>query len=79
MSTQIDAVQMRRLEAGAKPLCLLLHVLDQLRTLNPFRPAGKVFHKRGHRELSSRLVAFDYQRLEPGAGGVDGRRQSGAP
>ena len=63
---------------GAKACRLLLHVLDQLRTLNAIRKTRKVLHQRRHAELSTGLMTFDHERLQVGAGGIDSRRQSGA-
>ncbi len=57
---------------------LLFHVLDEFGTLDAFGPAGEVFDQRGDGELASGLVAFEDQRLEVGAGGVDGGGEAGA-
>src|SRR5206468_3327130 len=58
---------------------LLAHPLDQLRPLDPLREAGEVLHVGRETELPARLVAVDQERLQVGAGGVDRRRQAGAP
>src|SRR5206468_769543 len=58
---------------------LLAHLLDQLRPLDPLREAGEVLHVGRETELPARLVAVDQERLQVGAGGVDRRRQAGAP
>ena len=62
---------------GAETRRLQLHILNQLRTLDAFGPAGKVFHQRGDRELAAGLVTFNDQRLEVGARGIDRRCKSG--
>jgi hypothetical protein len=62
---------------GAKPLCLLFHVLDQLRALNTFGKAGEIFHFRGDGELSARFMSFDDQRLQVRSRRIDGGRISG--
>jgi hypothetical protein len=75
---QIHRVQMGQLEVSAEAGGLLLHVVDQFGALDALRPAGKVFHLGGHRELSAGLVALQNQRVKSGAGGVDGGGESGA-
>ena len=70
--------EMSHAQLGAEADCLLLHVLDQLGTLNAVGPAGKVFDQRGDGQLAAGLVAFEHQGLEVRAGGVDGGGQSGA-
>ena len=65
-------------ELGAEAGGLLLHVLDELGALDAFGPAGEVFDERGDGELAAGLVAFEDERLEVGAGGVDGGGESGA-
>jgi len=73
---EVGRDQMRHAELGAEALRLLLHVLDELRALDAFRPAGEVLDQRGDGELSARLVAFQDQRLEVGAGRVNGCSES---
>src|SRR5260370_38903724 len=63
---------------GAEADRLLLHVLDEVGTLDALGPARKVFDQRGDGELIAGLVAFEYQRLEVGACSVDGSGKSGA-
>src|ERR1017187_2868414 len=75
---QFDLVQERMLKRRTKPLRLLLHVVDQVRPLNPIRPAWKVFHHRGNRKLSPWLVTLQNQRFQSSACGVNGRRKPGA-
>ena len=70
--------QVAHLDLRAEARGLLLHVLDQFRALDAFRPAGKVFDQGGDGELAAGLMAFEYQRLEVGAGGINGGRQTGA-
>jgi hypothetical protein len=76
---EIDGVEVSHFELGPEADGLLLHVLDELGTLDAFRPAGEVFNQRGDGELAAGLVAFEDERLEVGAGGVDGGGQAGAP
>jgi len=64
---------------GAEARGLLAHVLDQFRPLDAFGKPGKIFHQRGHRQLSARFMAFDHERLEVGAGAVEGGGVTGAP
>src|SRR5580698_7345229 len=78
MRTELDLREMRQLEGCAKPLCLFLHVLDQLGALNALGPAGKILDKRGDGELAAGLVAFQNQRVQSSAACVDGRRKPGA-
>jgi hypothetical protein len=75
---EIDGGEMGHGELGAEAGGLLLHVLDELRALDAFGPAGEVLHERGDGELAAGLVAFEDERLEIGAGGVDGGGESGA-
>ena len=69
---------MGELEGCAKAGGLLLHVLDQIGTLDALGPAGKILDQRGDGELASGFVALENQRVEPGASGVDGGGESGA-
>ncbi len=55
----------------AKTRRLFAHVLDQLRPLNALRKAGKVFDQSRQRELASGLVAFEHQRFQVGACGIE--------
>ena len=75
---EVDGDEVRHLQLGAETGRLLLHVLDQLRPLDALGPAGKVLHQCGDGKLASGLVAFEDERLEVGAGGVDGGGESGA-
>ena len=59
-------------DLGAEAGRLLLHVVDELGTLDAVGPSGEVFDQRGDGELASGLVAFEDERLEVGARGVDG-------
>lgn len=65
-------------DLGAEAGGLLLHVLDELGTLNALGPAGEVFDEGCDGELAAGLVAFEDEGLEVGTGGVDGRGQSRA-
>lgn len=63
---------MSHLQLGTEADGLLLHVLDEVGTLDAFGPAGKVFNQRGDGELAAGLVAFEDEWLEVRAGSVDG-------
>lgn len=65
-------------DLGAEAGGLLFHVVDELGALNAFGPAGEVFDQRGDGELAAGLVAFEDERLEVGARGVDGSGEAGA-
>ena len=65
-------------ELGAEILRLQLHVLDQVGTVDALGEAREVLHQSGQRELSAGFVAGDHERLQIGAGGVDGGRVAGA-
>ena len=69
---EIDGGEMGHAEFGAKADGLLLHVLDELGTLDALGPAGKVFDQRGDGELAAGLVAFENEGLEVGARCVNG-------
>ena len=73
MRAQFHPAQMRQLKVGAKSRRLLLHVVDQFRPLDPFRPAGKILDQRGDRELPARLVSLQHQRFQLGAGACKSR------
>jgi hypothetical protein len=75
---EVGGDELGHLEFGAEADGLLLHVLDQLRALHAFGPAGEVLHQRGDGELSAGLVALQDERLEVGARGVDGGGEAGA-
>ncbi len=78
VGVEIHGVQVAHDELCAKPGRLFLHVVDQLRALDAVRPAGKVLNQGGDGELPARLMSFEDERFEGGAGGVDGRGQAGA-
>ena len=75
---EVDGGEVGHAELGAEAGGLGLHVVDELGALDAFGPAGKVFHQRGDRELATGLVAFEDERLEVSAAGVDGSGKSGA-
>src|SRR5258708_36390221 len=75
---EVDGAEMGHAQLGAEAYRLLLHVLDEVGTLDALGPAGKVFDQRGDGELPAGLVAFEDQRLEIGACSVDGSGKSGA-
>ena len=63
----------------AEVLRLPLHVLDQLRTVDTFRKAGKILHQRGHRELPARFVATNHDWFQIRTRRVNSRRIPRAP
>ncbi len=63
----------------AEVLRLPLHVLDQLRTVDTFREAGKILHQRGHRELPARFVATNHDWFQIRTRRVNSRRIPRAP
>ncbi len=75
---EIGSGEMAEAELRAETRGLLADVFDELGALYAIGPAGKVLDQRGDGELAAGLVAFQHQRLEVGAGGVDGRGEPGA-
>ena len=75
---QISRNQLLALDIRAKTHGLLLHILDQLWTLDPFGKARKILHQGGERELAAGFVALQHQRLQIGARRVDGGSEAGA-
>ncbi len=69
---EVGGGEMGHAELGAEAGGLLLHVLDELGTLDALGPAGEVFDEGGDGELAAGLVAFEDERLEVGACSVDG-------
>ncbi len=69
---EVDGGEVGHAELGAEAGGLLLHVLDEFGALHALGPAGKVFNEGGDGELAAGLVAFEDERLEVRAGGVDG-------
>jgi hypothetical protein len=67
--------------SGPEPLGLGAHVQDQLRAHDAVGEAGVVLDVGGQRQLPAGRTALDHaldqQRLEVGAGGVDGGGQPG--
>ena len=59
-------------DLGADVFGLFLHLLHQPRTLNGLGKARIVFDIRGDGQLAARLEAGDHNRIERGAGGIDG-------
>jgi hypothetical protein len=68
---QINAGEVRHAVFSAKTLGLLAHIFDELWTENALRKSGEVLNQRGERKLSAGLVAFNDQRLQVGARGVE--------
>ena len=75
---QIGSGEMSEAELRAETRGLLAHVLDQLRTLDAFRPARKVLHQGRDRQLPAGLMPLDHQRMEVGACCVDSGGEPGA-
>ncbi len=76
---KIDLVDVVGHQPRAHMHGLLLHLLHQPRALDHVGEARVVLHVGGDGELSAGLDAFDQDRLQHGAGGVDGRRVAGRP
>ena len=74
----VDGGEVAEGDLGAEARGLLLHVVDELGALDAVGPAGEVLDKRGDGELAAGLVAFEDERFEVGARGVDGSGQPGA-
>lgn len=74
---QINAVDPAGAEFRAETLGLFAHVVHQFRTHDSFREPREVFHFRRRRQLSARLRSLDDQRVQVGAGQINGRRKSG--
>ena len=71
---QIEIGRLRVGKARAEILGLFVHVQDQLRPVDPFRKAGKIFHHRRRRELAARLATLEYERTQIRARGINRRR-----
>ncbi len=76
MRIEVDGDEVRHAELGAEASGLLLHVLNEFGALHAVWPAGEVLDQSGDGELSAGLVAFEHERLEVGACGVDGCGES---
>jgi hypothetical protein len=76
---EIDAGHPLHAVFRPEPLRLLLHEVDEFRTLDAVRESGEVFHVGGEGQLSAGFVSFENQRGKIPPGRVDGRRRSGAP
>ena len=74
----VDGGEMAEGDLGTEARGLLLHVVDELGALDAVGPAREIFDQCGEGELAAGLVAFEDERLEVGAGGVDGGGQPGA-
>src|SRR5258708_24400104 len=75
---KIGACEMSHSILRAKALCLLAHVLDELRTQNAFRKAREIFDQRCKSQLSTRLVPLDDQRLQVRTLGIESSSVAGA-
>src|ERR1700730_7800078 len=75
---KIGAREMAHSILRAKALCLLAHVLDQLRTENAFWKSRKIFDQRCESQLSTWLVPLDDQRFQVGPRRVQRSCVSGA-
>ena len=65
-------------KTGAEFLRLRVHVHDQLRAVDAFGKAGKILHQRGGGQLAAGLPAFEHERVQVRARGVNGGGQTGA-
>src|ERR1700722_5206057 len=63
---------------GAELFGLLLHFLDQIRTVDAARKRREIFYGSGKRELASGLMPDHDQRVQVGSAGVNCRCVSGA-
>src|SRR5579864_3133181 len=75
---EVDAGEMPHAVFRAEALRLLAHVLDQLRAKDTVGESGKILDQGGEGELAAGLVAFNNQRLQVGARGVESGGVSGA-
>jgi hypothetical protein len=64
---------------GTEALRLLLHVVDELRALNTFREARKIFHLGGDGKLAAGFMPFQNKRFQVCSGGIDGGGIPGTP
>lgn len=74
---KIHAAQVSHPEIRAEPGRLDSHILDELRSLNPLRPARKIFDQRSNGELAARLMAFQHEWFQVGPCRIDCRCQAG--
>src|SRR5205807_9260398 len=65
-------------KSGAKVLGLLMHVQDELRSVDSFWETGIVFNKRSSLELFAGAPTFQEQRSQIRASRVNGRCESSA-
>ena len=72
-ASQVDCGDIGGDQFGPKMLGLLAQRLHQLRALNSFSETRKVLDHRGPHESATVLGAFEHQRVEVGARGVDRR------
>ena len=75
---EIDPVDERLFETGAKARGLLAHVLGELETIDAVGKTGEVFDFAGRRELTAGEWSLEYERAEAGTASVDGRSKAGA-
>jgi hypothetical protein len=52
-------------------LGLLVHIQNQLRTVDPFRKTGKIFHQRRRGKLAAWLASFEHERTQIRARGIN--------
>ena len=78
MLAEIGLGEMAEAELGAEARGLLAHVLNELGALDAVWPAGEVFDERGDGELPAGLMAFEDERLQVGACGIDCGGEAGA-
>jgi len=75
-SAQIHSRHIPVQELCAKPLRLLSHRTNQVRSQEPIRESRIVLHQRRQDQLPTGLGSFDQEGTQIGAGGVQGRRQA---
>ena len=77
----LQAFEIRHLrirKARSEFFGLRVHIQDQLRAVDAFRKAWEIFDHRGRGKLPARLAAFEHERTQVCAGGINRRRQSSA-
>ena len=76
---EIDARDVALHDLGAEALGLRAHLRHQVRAHDAVAEPGPVLDHRRQHQLPAGLEAFDEQRLQVGARGVERRRQAGGP
>jgi hypothetical protein len=65
------------LEAGAEIFSLLMHPLNQFRTVHPVRESWEIFHRRRGGELPAGEATLENKRRKISAPSIDCGRESG--